>query len=354
MKKTFTSICIVLLLLVTFSADAQSSSTFLSGYTSVGGLAVQDDTLYFYADGNFYSVDLTATVPSASLLTSSTYNGAYLEVDDEVLYFTTGGGANIGKIDLSETTLSVEVILEGSSGLQTKGFEIMDDELYVTFGNTGVSKIDLSEDPVTFSSYVTTSGNSISDIVAIDDYFFLPDEIESKLFYCDYTASIPSSSTFFAQDYTYPVSVHYANGYLYTVSNGGTLNKCEPGNSSTFSTVVSFATNYSSRYQITNYGADLFISGGPDGNIYRITGLDTNLAVTATELIDLQVYPNPTTDYFKINGVKESIEFVLYNSSGKLVLEGCYSIGENIDVSTLNSGVYYLSTAMGNTQILKK
>lgn len=354
MKKTFTSISIILLLLVTFWADAQSSSTFLSGYTSVGGLAVQDDTLYFYADGNFYSVDLTTTSPSPSLLTSSAYNGAYLEMVNDELYFSSFGGGVLGKINVISENPDVEIVLQGGNSVYLKGFEIVDGDIYMTFGSWGVSKIDLSVDPVELSSYLSTGGFSISDIVYVNGSFFLPDAMESKVFYAEYSASIPNSSTFYSQDYTNPISIHFANGYLYAVSNSGTLYQCEPGDSSTFSTILSFTTNYDSNYQITNYGSDLFISGGSDGNIYRITDLDTNLVVTENELIDLQVYPNPTTDYIKIDGVEESLEFVVYNTSGKLVLEGCYSRGETIDVSTLNSGVYYLKTAMGNTQILKK
>jgi hypothetical protein len=74
-----------------------------------------------------------------------------------------------------------------------------------------------------------------------------------------------------------------------------------------------------------------------------------------TGLERFAVYPNPASDKIHIHGVTSEIETTLiYSVTGKLVYSWV-SNSETIDISILNSGIYFLEiiTSEGNKQVQK-
>ena len=55
---------------------------------------------------------------------------------------------------------------------------------------------------------------------------------------------------------------------------------------------------------------------------------------------DLTLFPNPTTDYLKVNGLSNPCDFLIISPNGKIVKTG--SISEQIDVSDIDKGEYIL------------
>jgi len=62
-----------------------------------------------------------------------------------------------------------------------------------------------------------------------------------------------------------------------------------------------------------------------------------------------QIYPNPTDSYIKIDG--ESAKLTLMNVGGAVVLT---SVGNEIDLSPLASGIYLLKIETENGSVIKK
>ncbi len=61
---------------------------------------------------------------------------------------------------------------------------------------------------------------------------------------------------------------------------------------------------------------------------------------------ELKIYPNPTKDYFEISGITEEIKSIeVYDAIGKLVIsqKGITNLN-NINVSSLQQGIYYIRT----------
>lgn len=59
--------------------------------------------------------------------------------------------------------------------------------------------------------------------------------------------------------------------------------------------------------------------------------------------LDILVYPNPTSDFINIEGVKESFDAYLYNAFGQLVLSNeINSASTQINLNEVNSGMYTL------------
>jgi hypothetical protein len=56
-----------------------------------------------------------------------------------------------------------------------------------------------------------------------------------------------------------------------------------------------------------------------------------------------EIYPNPTSEYIRIEGAEESPRRIeIYNSAGARVIEATASGSTKIDVSQLNPGAYFV------------
>ena len=74
--------------------------------------------------------------------------------------------------------------------------------------------------------------------------------------------------------------------------------------------------------------------------------------ITATSI---QIYPNPATDGFTINGItNEKTKLTLTNMNGMIVLSQTISIDEYISVSSLPAGVYLLKIDTPNGSVVEK
>jgi hypothetical protein len=77
-----------------------------------------------------------------------------------------------------------------------------------------------------------------------------------------------------------------------------------------------------------------------------------NLSVVDVAIVDLKIYPNPTTKLINITS-SESIDKVeLFNILGKKVVDVNYN--NSIDISALNAGIYFAKIYSGDRSISKK
>ena len=72
------------------------------------------------------------------------------------------------------------------------------------------------------------------------------------------------------------------------------------------------------------------------------------------DLSDIKVYPNPTKDVLRIEGLKSQSNIRLIDLSGKTVLTNVVSNNDQIDLSEVNSGVYYIEIENNSSRIVKK
>ncbi len=82
-----------------------------------------------------------------------------------------------------------------------------------------------------------------------------------------------------------------------------------------------------------------------------VFGTSADFAVSSEEIkngtnTNFVIYPNPTTEklFIKTNNesVSQNVNFVIYDLSGRTVLTNQLNISENIDVSELNEGIYFI------------
>ncbi|WP_054509487.1 T9SS type A sorting domain-containing protein [Chryseobacterium sp. ERMR1:04] len=82
-----------------------------------------------------------------------------------------------------------------------------------------------------------------------------------------------------------------------------------------------------------------------------------SLGVEKKDFINVfNLYPNPTTEYLKIVGNKETIGYAIHNMEGKKVRSGIVNADNEINVSELIKGTYVISINNKNwsTKFIKK
>jgi hypothetical protein len=82
-----------------------------------------------------------------------------------------------------------------------------------------------------------------------------------------------------------------------------------------------------------------------------------NSAVNVNEIAknNFQIFPNPTKDFIKINSEKSIQEIYIFDNQGRvLVYENNLESNSVLDLSSLNSGVYFIRIFDGNNFLNQK
>lgn len=84
-------------------------------------------------------------------------------------------------------------------------------------------------------------------------------------------------------------------------------------------------------------------------DIDNIQARDSNMDVVDLGALksNIKVYPNPATDFIRIEGLSEIVEFQIFNTSGALVKSGKVANGQNIGINHLPKGVYLFKLENG-------
>ena len=101
----------------------------------------------------------------------------------------------------------------------------------------------------------------------------------------------------------------------------------------------------------------------PHINYYKLKQVDFNggtanssiIAVHVKSKIDLiSIYPNPSNDFIKIDGIQTNFNWVIYNLHGIEIKNGFGEINQPIIVTELSEGLYFIQLMLSNQIIYKK
>lgn len=70
--------------------------------------------------------------------------------------------------------------------------------------------------------------------------------------------------------------------------------------------------------------------------------------------LNVNLYPNPTSGLFKIEGINTTYSTIIYNSEGKIVFKGNHSQNEQLNINHLSKGIYYLQIKSKENEIIYK
>lgn len=94
----------------------------------------------------------------------------------------------------------------------------------------------------------------------------------------------------------------------------------------------------------------------PVNIIRKITFVENTLAVTSVgDTKKVILSPNPSSDFFRISSdYTEGFNVKVYSLTGQLVHQGIYVNDQNIDVSTLSTGLYLVQVNNSTFKFIKK
>ena len=94
------------------------------------------------------------------------------------------------------------------------------------------------------------------------------------------------------------------------------------------------------------------------GEILSLTGnvQDTALSIEDFNFVnDIQIYPNPASRILRIKSLNSTVEKALfYDLNGRKVLSNEMNVSQNIDVSSLREGVYFVQIISDSKHFIKK
>lgn len=129
---------------------------------------------------------------------------------------------------------------------------------------------------------------------------------------------------------TYSVTNTAGSSYLWTVPGGANIVSGQGTNEIT--------VNFNG-----NFGMVTVIETNADGceGEEKLMEVDCNLNVDQWSEFTPKIYPNPANKVFNIEIMHEEANLKLYDASGKIVIECIFSQNKTIDISYLETGIYY-------------
>ncbi len=100
-------------------------------------------------------------------------------------------------------------------------------------------------------------------------------------------------------------------------------------------------------------GNDLYIT---ENLGYKISKLENViLGINDLSYKEIVLYPNPSSDFISLTNSIQPIDYSIFNNIGMEISKGILIQNEKIDISHLNSGLYFLKFENGNTlKFIKK
>ena len=89
-----------------------------------------------------------------------------------------------------------------------------------------------------------------------------------------------------------------------------------------------------------------------NGGIYKIT--DAALGLNSVDQNKLNFYPNPTEGVILFNNYSEPFDLIIYDINGRTVIELNNYSSQELNISKLNAGIYFMQINNSYTQKLIK
>ncbi|MDG2173190.1 MAG: T9SS type A sorting domain-containing protein, partial [Flavobacteriaceae bacterium] len=86
-----------------------------------------------------------------------------------------------------------------------------------------------------------------------------------------------------------------------------------------------------------------------------VLSVSSTLGVDEIDLSNLKIYPNPTDGLIIFNNNPEPLDLIIYDINGRIVIERKNYFLQELNISELNAGIYFMQINNSYTQkIIKK
>lgn len=254
--------------------------------------------------------------------------------------------ANVNRIEFENTSQNLypagttEDFFEWDFGNGVKSTDYEPSYTYYKDGTYVVKLIHRVGD----AQYNTVCSDTITKIITIGDG-------------CHASYTIDSASSVNGNINVFNTSNYAKSGsttvsYQWDFGDGTTSNLAHPthtyATNGPYQACLTITTVDSINNTCTGYACHWLGLDSIGGLIFKSTGgftlnvMDPNtVSIEESKVLDVNIYPNPASDFVNVEGLREDAEWTLYNLQGAMVAEGTLQSGESkVNLGALKSGLY--------------
>lgn len=321
----------------------------VTNLSSPRGLVVNSGKLYISESGTnkVLQFDLT-TENTTDFITSLVIPIGLIEKGNDLLIAENNGlKVSIKDLTLPPSTAADFLIFETPPFVEPWGIELSQDQntLYISEVGGRIYKADLTQpNPTLELIWQNTDGTAIDLALNGNDLYISESENQTgqpgRILKIDITEINPTPIEI-VTDLYFPIGLEIIGTELYFTnwndqSNGtDTLNKIDLNE--TNPQVITVLNSLSFPTYLTYSNDVLYIS--QDDKVSKITLAQLGTSELNTSF-DFKIYPNPTSDFISVSNLDFNTNFEIYDLLGHRISNG--RIAENIDVTNLTAGIYFL------------
>lgn len=288
--------------------------------------------------------NITDTNPTLSnLMFSTSGNDTFLEPSDIALhgtdmYIADFSSYNIYKLNITDTN---PVLISISNPSQPKALLLDGDILYISSGGS-ISKMNLaSANPS--QNTVIAGLSSPSDMILDGNIMYFIQDNASKISKIDITDTNPTP-TDVVTGLQYPAGLFLKGTRLYFcqldpyITYGSSVYSIDITDTNPIPNTVVSGLRYA--VDILIDGIDMYIADYDAYKIFKYT--DTSLGIEENTTPSISIFPNPSSDIIKVQGLLSSEEYTIHTILGDVIQKGNISNDKHIDIRNLASGIYFL------------
>lgn len=363
----------ILIISFIYTSQVKAQDNWFNDCYLPAGMVVYGNDLYYVdaqnrssTDGSLSKIDLSAAVPTKIELISGLWNPRELLIEGDNLYILRANG-EVFSVDLTQTTLSTTLLtnVTGNNAFNTRSIHIAIHNNYIYASLLDQNKIvRFSLDDPTLQEDVVTGLEFPKDLDFIGDVMYYSDHINNnngaRLYKLD--TSYPTAT---------PIIVVNALSGLSSFTTSGTdiyclmqnhINKIDttdtlPTNNQTLITSFSI-TPENILINGEDFYASVFFEGY--GTIHKFTdnSLSTQENIEENKINDIKIYPNPATTLINISSQNnEALQKVaIFNLLGKQVLQRSFNNELKVEINSndLSKGIYLVKVHSEGKLFVKK
>lgn len=320
-----------------------------------------------------YVTDGTAN--GTSLVKDINANGdsspLFLTVFNNKLYFSATNGANGRELWVSDGTNAGTTLIDintGASNSSPRGFVVFNNKLYFVATHGSLGEELFSIDANGNFGIVKDINNGSQDASPNNLFVY-----NNKLYFSAnngidgielWVSEGTTATTNLLKDInpsgnSNPIEFTEYNNKLYFNADDGTNGKelwVTDGTASGTEIVEDINTSGDSNPQeLIVVNNDLFFTAdnGTSGTeIFKF--YDVALSLGKNEFLNINIYPNPTSDFFNIETNEEIKTVILYDLQGKVIKKFKKSINNKYSITGIKFGHYFIKVILANTSVIKK
>lgn len=328
-----------------FAFKSMSQTQDLITNRNAYAMAINGNDLYYtmYTQGSIAKVDLTDPNLTESIIITGLNQPIGLVFNGNELFISELAGSKISKIDITDSTPILTTVI---SGPKAYGMAIRGNQLYFTKFNNGiVSRLDITETNPTEANVISGLSEPI-DLLFNNNDLYISELGNTRISKVDVTDPTLSLSTVLNGPRAYGMRI-FNNELYYTQYNNDRVVKINLNDSNP--AINQIVTGVSEPVDVLFYGNDLIIS--EIGTSKIVSYQNPTLSIPLYQHNDkIYIFPNPSSGFVKLKGLKENACVKIYDMAGKLV--GIYEsvLKQSIDVSRLNKGMYNIIVEQNDKQ----